>query len=314
MISTSESACKEFKEIENFDSLKASTKTIIAITNLTFNLNELYSFLPVVDYKPIIKRRGRKKKNAEVQIPSVVQPGSIIYKRFGNSEEGTPFKPKKKKDKKINYFLNSISIDMKLTDKFINFKISRNGKFQIVGCRSWEHARESIQNIWTLIQKYQNIHSFTYDDKLKIVFIPAMRNIVFSTGFVVDREKLNKLMNIETPFTSILETSFSYTGVNIKIPISKPLTTIENLHYLVIDNENSWNDKKHISYNDYISSLPSKDKIKETNKKRFITFLVFHSGKIIMSALHKIFMKDVYYDCLSFIFKNKKNIEEKLRV
>ena len=47
-----------------------------------------------------------------------------------------------------------------------------------------------------------------------------MRNIDFGLNFYVDREKLDEYFNTCTDYHSLLETSFGYTGVNIKIPIS----------------------------------------------------------------------------------------------
>ena len=40
--------------------------------------------------------------------------------------------------------------------------------------------------------KHTDIYSFTRGNSLEVLFIPSMRNIDFSLGFLVDREKLNK--------------------------------------------------------------------------------------------------------------------------
>jgi hypothetical protein len=49
---------------------------------------------------------------------------------------------------------------------------------------------------------------------------PVMYNIDFSLNFKVNRENLDTLINTETSYTSLLETTFGYTGVNIKFPVN----------------------------------------------------------------------------------------------
>lgn len=302
--------------IKQFDSIQASTKTIILVTNLVININDLYDFLPYVEHNPIQKRRGRKKKNVEVVVQKPIPPGTITSIGLGDKTKGIPRK-KKKKDvskKSIDYFLNSISIGMHLEDKYVSFKISKNGKIQIVGCKSWKSARDCVHYIWNYIKDNKQLYSYTSGETLKIIFLPAMRNIVFSTNFIVDREQLNRLINVKTPYTSILETSFSYTGVNVKIPILDPITKIDTLYSFDVKDEKDWEVPNKITYEEYIRTLPEREQNKIMNKERYTTFLVFHSGKCIMSSIHKVFMRSVYYDFLNFIFENKGEIEEKLTI
>lgn len=54
-----------------------------------------------------------------------------------------------------------------------------------------------------------------------------MRNIDFSVGFIIDREKLNKYMVTQKDFHCLLETSFGYTGVNIKVPLQQDIRTMK---------------------------------------------------------------------------------------
>jgi len=58
--------------------------------------------------------------------------------------------------------------------------------------------------------------------------------------------------------------------------------------------------------------LPQKEGLKKLNKQRYTTFLVFHSGKVIMSGMEETFMKDVYYDFLTIINDCYEIIREKL--
>ena len=149
------------------------------------------------------------------------------------------------------------------------------------------------------------------DKFLKVVFIPAMRNIDFSLNFFVDREKLDEYFNTCTNYHSLLETSFGYTGVNIKIPIKKSIQELM-LKELVYKND-EWSDEFFIPYNDYLCMLPSdKDISRKLKKLRYNTFLVFHSGKTIMSGMEATFMHDEYYEFLNIIRDCYDIIEERL--
>ena len=66
----------------DFDDIKVSTRTFIAMTNLTLDLKKLFDFLPITDYKVFPKRRGRKKKSVQVDPNQDIPPGSIIKLKF----------------------------------------------------------------------------------------------------------------------------------------------------------------------------------------------------------------------------------------
>ena len=103
------------------------------------------------------------------------------------------------------------------------------------------------------------------DTFLKIIFIPAMRNIDFSLNFFVDREKLDKYFNTCTDYHSLLETSFGYTGVNIKIPIKKHIQELMLKQIIYKDGE--WGKESFIPYRDYLCRLPDKDIVKKLKNK-----------------------------------------------
>ena len=138
-----------------------------------------------------------------------------------------------------------------------------------------------------------------------------MRNIDFSIGFNVDREKLARYMSTQTEFHSLLETSFGYTGVNIKIPLENDITKLE-IKKLTYKDDN-WVEV-YTTYEEYLNRLNNKDQQKKLNKERWNTFLVFHSGRCIMSGITAEFMRESYYYFLKIIRTCHKQIEEKLDV
>jgi TATA-box binding protein (TBP) (component of TFIID and TFIIIB) len=298
--------------IPKFEDIPVSTRTSIVMTNLTLDIRKLFNHLPITEYTVIPKRRGRKKKNAVVDPNKDVPEGSIITLEFENELRGVRLKKKKKTSAKKGeaYFRNSVTVVMVVDGKNINFKISRNGKFQMTGCKTDGQMENCVKYIWTYIKDTPDIYSVIDGKRLKATFIPAMRNIDFGLGFFIDREKLDGYFNTDTEYRSLLETSIGYTGVNIKIPYKKPITDLRLKKLSFSDKKGTWGNPKYIPYEDYLALLKPKDRQKKLDKQRYHTFLVFHSGKIIMSSLCEDFAKDTYYEFMDIIRRNYRKFEE----
>jgi len=142
-----------------------------------------------------------------------------------------------------------------------------------------------------------------------VYFQTVMTNIDFPLGFSVDRQKLDDIMNKNTPFHSLLETSFGYTGVNIKFPIQAGwwdlLIPVMTCHE---DDLDAWTESE--------EKLSAMMEITDTirAKKKYNTFLVFHSGSVIMSGMTKETMRNDYNLFMSIMKTWKKNIVENLVV
>ena len=295
-----------------FDDIKVSTKTIIAKTNMTIDLRKLFDYLPITDYKVNPKKRGRKKKIEQIQEKIIIESGSIITLKYENDVRGVEIKKKKiDKKKKSKWFRNSFTVVMVIDNKPINFKICQNGMMQITGCKFDSQAEDCVKFIWYYIKEQKDIYKFTYGDFLDIMFIPVMRNIDFSLGFNVDREKLAKYISTQTQYHCLLETSFGYTGCNSKVPINIDIRKmkIKKLSFL----DDNWFEKSS-TYDEYLSKLTEKEINKKLNKERFVTFLIFHSGKVIQSSINSEFGRDSYYYFLEIIKSAFDEIEERLDV
>jgi len=288
-----------------FDDIKVSTRTFTAITNLVIDLDELFQILPITEYIEVPKRRGRKKKGIVDDPNQHILPGSIITLKYKDLVRGVSLKKKKASVKK--WFRNSFTVVIVL-DKHINFKVCRNGTFQMTGCKTIDHAIQCVQYIWEYIKDQKHIYSFSRTDHLEVLFAPAMRNIDFSMGFKVDREKLAQYM-ATTDFPCLLEISFGYTGVNIKIPLERKITELEVTK--MTEDKGGYNTEI-VGYQNYLDLLSDKDRRNKLTKNRYNTFLVFHSGKVIMSGINEKFMRDVYYNFLAIIRKSFNQIEERL--
>ena len=282
-----------------FKDLVVSTKTIIAMTNLQVNIDLLFPLLNITDYKVMIKKRGRRKKISHPEPNKHLLEGSIIYIQYKDQIRGALIKKKKNTNKK--FFRNALTIIMVLkngdSNKLINFKISKNGKFQITGCKSLDNAKKVIHYMWKLIKKTD---SYTLVDKqFTVIYHTVMTNVDFNLGFIVNREALDKHINYSTKYNSLLETSFGYTGINIKFPITYSLDNVEIPTFTLKDSE-------------WIESVTLYKDIPSKKKKKYNTFLVFHSGNIIMSGMIEQLMKPAF-DIFQKIIKECRNeIEEKL--
>ena len=195
---------------------------------------------------------------------------------------------------------------MKVDEKFINFKISKNGKFQMTGVKYDEQAVKCIKFFWEKIRKIQSFRK----KQFPVTFINVMTNIDFNVGFIINRENLDKHMNELENFNSLLETSFGYTGVNIKFPLRDEIET--DLPKLSYDGE-KWSDTV-VKYRKYLDTLSDEARFKEDAKKRYNTFLVFHSGNVIMSGMIPKYMKPVFNKFVDIIKNARSEIEEKLDV
>lgn len=259
--------------MSRFEQYPISTQTLIVSTNLMIDCQQFYDQIdPVIVTKPI-----NGKARMWVQQEDHVADGEIVFAQYKTTHKGTVFKKISEK-----YFLNSVTVIMKVQDKFINIKVSNKGKLQITGCSHDQYAVMILKSFWKRIQNHPEIWSFQTDDFFKSSIIPVMCNINFSIDFQINREALNTIVNTRTEHVSILEPSDGYVGVNIKISVQeKPLDEIFLDQYSFIDDE--WKRDK-TKFTDYIETLTVKEQKKKISKCYVNTFLVFYSGKVIMSG------------------------------
>ena len=136
-----------------------------------------------------------------------------------------------------------------------------------------------------------------------------MTNIDFPLGFLVDRQNLDTYLNNSSDYKSLLETSFGYTGVNIKIPL-RNLDGYKILKYTY--DRAGVARSQYINFEDYYPTLDPITQAKYDKKVSYMTFLVFQSGNVIMSGMAKELMKSYYHDFWDIIRECKDIIIEKL--
>lgn len=296
-------------EFTSFKDIKVSTQTVIASTNLTINTDVLFMSLPVSNYSVSEKRRGRKRK-ADVQVkPDILEDGCIITIKYGDKMRGVDVKQRKNATK---YFRNALTVVMFIDGKLINGKIARNGKLQLTGCKNIHQPQRFVHFIW----KYMNdksqtdtIYQLSENTNLTVYYLTVMTNIDFKLGFPVNREKLDMYVNDSTEYNSLLETSFGYTGTNIRIRV---VPDLQNDYVITqsCDKDQNWTTYQ-TTFADYLKTLTKEEQEKISNKVHYNTFLVFHSGSVIMSSTHMSYMEQYYNTFRQMLLSCRSIIEDK---
>lgn len=296
-------------QFPDFRDIKVSTKTFTVNTNLIIDLHKLFDVLPVTEYTLIPKKRGRKKKIEVVDPNKDIAYGSIITVKDQHRIKGVDLNPpKKSKVTKKKWFRNSITVVI-ILDKRINFKICKNGTFQMTGCKTSEHPELCVKLVWEYIRHHPDIYEYTRGTHLEALVVPSMRNVDFSLGFIVDREKLVNFISEQTKYNWYLEISNKYTGVNTKIPLQKDITAlkISKIQYL----NSEWMQDE-VTYQEYLDILSLKDRLAKLREPKFTSFLIFHSGRVIVSGLTEDYTEHNYRYFTSIMRDIFDTIEERL--
>lgn len=305
----------------SFEDLPISTQTVIAMTNFQLDIKNFFEKYPVFPIVP----------NKDMSSFEYLKNGTIVFMKIEDKEKGIePIKgasrskkrtikeSKKSYKRGIKNFLNSLTIVMYIKirghqKKFMNFKISRNGKFQITGCKSIEHAKACIKNIWKISHNTEIFETpiLQTSSQPKAIFKKVMINTDFEIGYEINRQALDTYISQNTPHVSSYERSGGYTGVNIKFFCEEP----ENFMYPIL----TWNsedptERAHETIgfrDDWYSMMSESDIKKEKNKKPKVTALVFVSGKIIITGPYMCELSRVYNELRELFTDQRKLLEMK---
>lgn len=321
-------------KIPLFSNVQVSTMTVIVYTNLTINIQNTWRYLPTTPWTIVKKKRGRKRK-VHLEDPNKdVPPGSIISLKHKKKIRGVELKPSKAGGGE--YWKHSVCAVMVLEGmKTLNVKVSSNGKLQMTGCKSMRHAIDFVKHLYSLMieaEEWSGESLFTYRDDsadkdeaeqesiietsnidttdplnngLVATFKCVMKNIDFGAGYTIRRNRLDTLINHHTDFRSIFESSIG-TSVNIKLKASHHSDS--QIYRLRITGEGEIVEDT-ISYEEFFYSLPIKNQKEEQAKESYHTFLVFASGRIIMSSAGRE-MEPTFYKLVKLLVEYRRVLEE----
>lgn len=285
-----------------FSDLKVSTRTIIATANVELDIEKIFQEIPMIQkmVPPILK----VEKDGDDQIVHT-RIDTMYYK---NRTRTWTSRGIYQNEESAKSFRNALNVIMVLGGaKRINFKVSKNGKFQITGCKTMDQARVSTFAFLNILTEYcpQHIRLIGTEDLIKVFYQIVMTNVDCGTGYCINRQSLDRIINKETPYHSLLETSFGYTGVNIKFPVQ---TNWFALEVPVVE----WNMNRPNTLNLYEKPLNQLMEEPSLKKAKYNTFLVFHSGQFIMSGMHEGTMKDDYNRFMMILRSFQPQIRETL--
>ena len=285
----------------DFKELKVSTRTVIATANVEFDIEKIFQEIPMIQkmVPPVLKM---EKEGDDQMVHTRID--TMYYKNrtrtwtsrgiFQNEESAKSFR-------------NALNVIMLLGgSKKINFKVSKNGKFQITGCKSLDHARVATFSFLNILTEYCPEYIRLHDgNRIRVFFQIVMPNVDCGTGYCINRQSLDKIINKQTPYHSLLETSFGYTGVNIKFPVQ---TNWYELDVPIID----WEINQPGTLSLYEKPLKSLVEEPLQKKQKYNTFLVFHSGQFIMSGMHEGTMRQDYERFMGILRNFQPQIRENL--
>jgi TATA-box binding protein (TBP) (component of TFIID and TFIIIB) len=296
-------------EKRDFNEFQTSVKTFIIYLNVNINIEEIFKrkIFPVTPYIVQQKKRGRRKKIQESDPNQDIEDGSVIQVKFRDEMYGTPVKPKEKSSR--DFFRNATEIYIYIDKKLINFKVSSKGKLQMTGCKSIEQSQKCVRWFWRFLEPYKDLYTITDGrDCFRAYYNPVMRNIGFCLDFKINRDLLDEYVNTQTDHISIFESTLGYAGVDIKFEINNDEGLYDRFEIVYEDiiNNNVTNTST-IKYDEFTKLMNVKKK-----KIQYVTFLVFQSGKVIMSGKDTVFMEKPYYEFIEMIKTAKSKIEETL--
>lgn len=294
-----------------FKDIRTSTMTFLIKTNVNINLEKLFEKLPIKD----VHINKKKPKKNELFIPNgKVDDGDIVSMIYNGQVKGHDFRiiRKKKRNMPQKYFRNCMNIVMNINSKNIFIKIYKNGSFQLTGVNNIDIPMKFFNKFWSFLSTEKEIYNIN-DTNLVVngMIVPVLTNMDFDLGIIVDREKLSKYISMQNEFSSLLEATQGYTGVNIKIPMKVPFNEIVVDHFEYKEDTKSFLMTK-IKYDEYINSMKPRDILQKLRKVRYNTFLVFHSGKVIISGMCPQTMSPVYDYFLTIMNRCYEDVREVL--
>lgn len=289
------------QKYKKFEELGISTQTIMVYSNIQFNIPVLFKKLPITHVSVPLTKKRKLPDMKKVTAPF----GCIISLRHKNAFRGIITKPDMlQSDQRGTYFLNQVTCVLSLGNKNLHIMIFNN-KLKIVGNKDIDHAIRAVEILWSYIKQIKSSYTLADPDTApNFVFDSVMTNVDFKLGFKIDRRELNNLMN-SPEFSDFIHLSrfetTNSTNVNIKMYAQPP----SNLSFRAIDIIGDKTIKKFVSKNPY--------EIKKEGKKKYTTFLVFRSSKVIESGRFEGSMKHSYEKFLNIIKNNRDKIEEKIQ-
>jgi hypothetical protein len=211
--------------------------------------------------------------------------------------------------KKISSFLNQckISLSMGPKQRKLDIMVFKNN-IKFAGCESVEQAVEGMKLLFskhflpTLDSEEHRVCDIPADGRLNFTFSTVMENAGFKIGFPINRAKLNRLMNTQSPEFSdkVYMSEFDIEDVSVKVQMYsiKPTEPPGACIIYSFDKQKfEVSESEHLHYN---------------INDGFDTFMVFSSGQCNLTGRFQSSKKQNFNFFIDQIFKNRHILEENL--
>ena len=232
--------------------LKISTITITTESNINYDLKSIIN-IDFSDHLYLSKEILLKNKEYKLFLKNKFEYGTILSIRYKDQFKGYKLIKKNKKSKKLNDFINQISIDIIANN---NLKVSAmvfgNGRIKLAGCRSIEDSlvileidklfknfKKIIVNNSQQFLTLANLGSDQYSHT--VLLFQNMINATHYFDFEVNKKVLNRIINkIDLPNFNC---SYEPTGQQcVKLEIKN--STKKLYHIIKIFNDYSYSIKE----------------------------------------------------------------------
>lgn len=331
--------------IAPLETLPVSTMTLIAVSNVFFDIGAVYDHVPVHDAtasEEIVRvirasakesRDARRANGGVREEPTLTSDGLVlsiavrnerrgivirkrrrVNKRHGEQPPSRPTKRARVSTEHSTSFRNAVSIDMAIGDKIVNFKVTMNGKFQITGARSIKHALSCVLSFWKLIQCATTHRPRLYvpqtdDTTFRFFVVPCMRNTDFSIGFMIDRSKANDMFQQQTDVcTSHFEPSWGSPGVVVRYRLTTDICDMPLPLFRVVDDPYDVCEEPSIVYRDYLATMTPRERARRQHPRN-VSLFVFQSGRVNVSGICAPYIAPVYEWAVNLLCEHRNEIE-----
>lgn len=248
----------------------------------------------------------------------------------------------KTKGKNIEHFLNQVSILLSLEDHHIHMMLFGDN-IKIAGCRSDEDMKISISILYeqylkplSTLKEKPLFSLKTGHDHPRFVFDTVMRNVDFSLGFDIDREKVNDLFN-QKALEKSLQAELLGSPISFKThsqghsqgqskhkeAVAHPdgtvfLSQFETTEQKSVNMKMYTNKPTGFTYHCYSpEENPPFRQVKDSFHKESLcqlynSFLIFSSSKVILSGKYDEDMRKSFDFFVETMVNNREKIEEKI--
>lgn len=207
--------------LPSFSELKYSATTIILTLDQDIDYDTFYEKIPIVDIEIVEGKENRKK--IDLNFVKLGTPGTIFSAKY---KKNNVVKNKGYNRTGKNSFGNSLTCDMHLTNKNINFKITRN-KIHITGCKEDDNIKELFKYIKIYIQCFMDEGVYVCEQIPTIISINrALIKMDYNIGFCINRAKLDEYIRRSGNKSGFQ--SFYDPGLDQSVLISHPIIDENN--------------------------------------------------------------------------------------